>query len=104
MIVNLIFHQIHVPFYDIESDIFIRRSAKMDTFVHNNGIKKINLGKNVRFYPAYIHGRDPPSSLRLLNGVLLCQPGAVAGPAQPYYNIMQRKSRYFIKKLLHLLL
>ncbi len=56
MIVNLIFHQIHVPFYDIKSDIFIRRSAEMNTFVHTDGIEKINAGKNVRFYLADIHG------------------------------------------------
>jgi hypothetical protein len=29
----------------------------MDTFIHTDGIEKINAGKNVRFYPADIHVR-----------------------------------------------
>ena len=100
MIVNHIFHKIHIPFYDIKSDIFIRCPAEMDTFIYADGIKEINAGKNVRVYPADIHG-----------GILLsgfsqwgCSQPDAAVPAQSYYNTRKRKSRYFIKNLLHLLL
>jgi len=56
MIVYLIFHQIHIPFYDIKSDIFIRCPPKMDTIIHMDGVKEINLRKDVGFYSTDIHG------------------------------------------------